>query len=239
MDANHKFGSPTRVPLLRALRDGSARAGTRLMVSLAAALLLLAVSDVMAYVLGYLIPHSPPRGPAYMVFVRGEVLLSTYISAGLVYLALMFWIWSRQRRGRGIWLGAAITTGIWLVTIGICILVDNTFWGDDEFLIQGVVFAAAGLTLLVWIHLYRRHLGGRSLFDESGVIDLRCPACQYRMVGLKQSRCPECGQEYTLDELVGKQDFEVLRLRRSLMGPWNGPDTPAGLGKPVADEHAR
>ncbi|MCC7290726.1 MAG: hypothetical protein IT449_01540 [Phycisphaerales bacterium] len=28
-----------------------------------------------------------------------------------------------------------------------------------------------------------------------------CPACGYQMTGLKQCRCPECGRDYTLDEL--------------------------------------
>jgi hypothetical protein len=27
------------------------------------------------------------------------------------------------------------------------------------------------------------------------------------MVGLRESRCPECGTSYTLDELIGRQPF--------------------------------
>lgn len=32
---------------------------------------------------------------------------------------------------------------------------------------------------------------------------IACPACGYNMTGLRQARCPECGTEYTLDELFG------------------------------------
>ena len=33
---------------------------------------------------------------------------------------------------------------------------------------------------------------------------LRCGDCDYRMAGLHQARCPECGRQYTLDELFGQ-----------------------------------
>jgi hypothetical protein len=154
-----------------------------------------------------------------MARVGDEIAVFSYLFAGLAYLALLFWIWSHQRRSRPIWLGVVMTVGIGLFALALCGLIDVVFRGDDEFLITAVVSAAGGLILLGWIRLYRRYAAGRALFDENGVLDLRCPACQYRMVGLKQSRCPECGKEYTLDELVSRQDFEILRLRRVFVEP--------------------
>ena len=35
---------------------------------------------------------------------------------------------------------------------------------------------------------------------SSGI--LSCPHCGYNMTGLKTARCPECGTEYTLNELL-------------------------------------
>jgi signal transduction histidine kinase len=32
-----------------------------------------------------------------------------------------------------------------------------------------------------------------------------CPACAYDMTGLKGTRCPECGSEITIDELIASQ----------------------------------
>jgi hypothetical protein len=31
---------------------------------------------------------------------------------------------------------------------------------------------------------------------------VRCPECDYSMVGLQEARCPECGQQYRLEELL-------------------------------------
>ncbi len=235
MDANPHPRVPARTPLSRALADGSAGAVTRLLVSLAVGSLLVAFGGLIAYTLSHLFPPSGARTsgggyPAHMIYISDEVAAISYILAGLIYLALLVWIWSRQRRNRAIWLGVVLTVGIGLATLALCLLVEVVFTGDEEFLIVATACAGGGFVLLVWIRLYRSYAGGRALYDESGVIDLRCPACQYRMVGLKQSRCPECGQEYTLDELVSKQDFEILRLRRSLIGP---PDQPAECPRPA------
>jgi hypothetical protein len=112
--------------------------------------------------------------------------------------------------------------------------VDELFRGSSEFLIAGVLCLAGGVLVLMWLSLYRRYATGRSLVDEHGVIDLRCPECQYRMVGLKEARCPECGREYTLDELVGRQNFEVLRAGRLVADQPSGPINP-----PVPDSALR
>jgi hypothetical protein len=32
-----------------------------------------------------------------------------------------------------------------------------------------------------------------------------CPTCSYDLTGLKSTRCPECGSEFTLDELLAAQ----------------------------------
>jgi hypothetical protein len=32
-----------------------------------------------------------------------------------------------------------------------------------------------------------------------------CPTCGYNLTGLSESRCPECGSRFTLDELIGLQ----------------------------------
>ena len=32
-----------------------------------------------------------------------------------------------------------------------------------------------------------------------------CPACDYNLAGLREARCPECGVQFTLDELFARQ----------------------------------
>jgi hypothetical protein len=47
------------------------------------------------------------------------------------------------------------------------------------------------------------------------------------LVGLYESRCPECGTAYTLDELIAKQNFAKQELRTTAPPP---PPVPASGG---------
>ncbi len=47
----------------------------------------------------------------------------------------------------------------------------------------------------------------KPIYTAEGHPNVNCPGCGYSMVGLHQSRCPECGNRYTLDELLLKQNF--------------------------------
>jgi len=44
------------------------------------------------------------------------------------------------------------------------------------------------------------------LTDYLATHDARCPYCQYSLLGLKQSSCPECGYEINLKELFAAED---------------------------------
>jgi hypothetical protein len=240
MTIQSAHANPAR-SLLASLQSGSAGVAIRLLVSLAGALILLAFSSILAYALGAMFPPAwakstsgsgYPRG----VFVSTEVASVSFSLGGLLFLALLFWVWSRYGRSRGIWIGAGATVGIWAVTIPLCFLIDANTRGDSPFLIGGVACASAGVMVLLWVYFYRRYAGGRAIRDETGVMNLRCPECQYRMVGLKESRCPECGQEYTLDELLSRQDFDALRSGRAADGkqaePTDHPPPVPTLTKP-------
>jgi rubrerythrin len=39
----------------------------------------------------------------------------------------------------------------------------------------------------------------------AGVDTIVCSVCGYNMTGLKEARCPECGVQYTLDQLYASQ----------------------------------
>ncbi len=51
---------------------------------------------------------------------------------------------------------------------------------------------------------------------------LPCPECGYNLVGLRDARCPECGAQYTLDQLFGA----VAHPDKDL--PDNTPESRAG-----------
>ncbi|GIK16528.1 MAG: hypothetical protein BroJett003_14920 [Planctomycetota bacterium] len=69
------------------------------------------------------------------------------------------------------------------VSIGVLLLVLLT------------LVVAALFVFLVWRNGYVR--GWRAAREVPPV----CPTCGYEMTGLAQCRCPECGREYTLEEL--------------------------------------
>src|SRR4051794_5727084 len=42
-----------------------------------------------------------------------------------------------------------------------------------------------------------------------------CPRCGYNLTGLTEARCPECGTQYTLDELIAAQPTRDTALSSS------------------------
>lgn len=63
-----------------------------------------------------------------------------------------------------------------------------------------------GGTPLVWRESARERADRLRGHDIHGV---HCPACGYSLTGLREARCPECGAQYTIDQLVA----EVLEQR--------------------------
>jgi hypothetical protein len=49
--------------------------------------------------------------------------------------------------------------------------------------------------------------------SRAGADALVCPTCGYNLTGLREARCPECGAQFTLNELLaaqpGRADAEV------------------------------
>ncbi|GMV95801.1 MAG: hypothetical protein HRF43_14090 [Phycisphaerae bacterium] len=209
-----------RRSLLRSIDDGSASAAVRLAVSLAAGLMLTSACCALSFALSAVFPPPWVRGSynpgsSRIVFVSDEVALLCFAGGGIVYLIMLGWVWSRHRRAGSIVVGAGQTAVLWVAAGLVCYAISENFGGDEEMLMSAALCAAGAATLVLWLRLYHRHAAGRELFDDAGAVDLRCPECQYQMVGLKDARCPECGREYTLDELVRKQDFRALRERPS------------------------
>ena len=41
--------------------------------------------------------------------------------------------------------------------------------------------------------------------NASGRDGVVCPTCGYNLTGLTEPRCPECGSQFTLDQLLASQ----------------------------------
>lgn len=206
------------------VRDGSAGAGMRVALSFASGLFLIGLALALASALG-VVAGGRPR-PNYLRISEEAMLLALALAA-IAYMGVLFAIWSPHRRKRPVWLGCALTAGVFVIAVCLSVLVDEIFNGDEDVLIAAVWFLAGAVSLVMWTYLYHRYSGGRAMFGDEGRLDLRCPGCGYRMVGLREARCPECGQAYTIDELVARQDFDVLRSGRTVPAT----DDRAGRGR--------
>jgi hypothetical protein len=50
---------------------------------------------------------------------------------------------------------------------------------------------------------------GRAMPGAADTADLKCLRCGYSMVGLTRAVCPECGQDYTLEQLVASPNAGI------------------------------
>ena len=199
--------------LWRELADGTAGVGVRVVVTLAAAALLSGGALVLAYVIS-----SP--------YVPDDLLATLFLLAGLAFLAITGWVWSRSMRSRAIALPIVITMGLATLAVAGGVWVEESLGGDTEVAIGGIVLLAFAGALLVWLRAIRRFRVHRPMRNrQDGMLDIRCPTCDYRMVGLRESRCPECGTDYTLDELLGRQGFG-LKLAGAPAAPTRPPALP-------------
>ena len=194
----------------------------RAIVTLALGAVLSGACLIGAYMVAAMFPQMFDRGYrygwAYRGTVRGayphdELVAWLFVIAGLVYLGAIAWIWSRLlKKHRALWYAAIATIIIAAVTIAVAVIAEDLLTGDDELVLTGISFLGGAAVLLLWVEVWRRYGRGRPVTNEQdGLPDVRCPTCGYRMVGLYESRCPECGTAYTLEDLLGRQEFMTAR----------------------------
>ena len=81
-------------------------------------------------------------------------------------------------------------------------------------------FVSSVTAPLLWvtgtIFIWRENQAERAArLNHLGKEALVCPACGYNLTGLKEARCPECGAQYTIDELVARQPGKEGNLSES------------------------
>jgi hypothetical protein len=196
--------------LWRELVDGSAGPVVRAGVSLALAPLLAGAALIGSYILAGLVPAWAYNWNGR--FSPTDELVGCMMAlASLAYVAGLLWLWTRSRyKLHEFWKAGLRTMAVALVTTVLGAMLANIDFLRSSFdvLMMALLCFAITLVILTWVQAGRRFVRGRPLYNPAdGAIDLRCPSCGYRMVGLRESRCPECGSAYTLDELVARQEF--------------------------------
>jgi hypothetical protein len=209
--------------ILRDLRSGEAGCLPRLGISLAAAAAAIALAMLILALIDQLIGPSvrsyTSRGQvvSYQTSAIGDLhIVIVLLLASAAWFFALTRIWASYRRLRRLLTTIFAVLGIWTVTPLLCVIIDMTLrWGQD-FLIGGIILSAIAATvLLITVKIYR-HSAGRAIVTDTGDTNVDCPKCGYSMVGLHESRCPECGEQYTIDELIRRQDYDALRRKSRL-----------------------
>lgn len=141
-----------------------------------------------------------------VMFLAGGVL--TWVAVALYWFLL--WrsavVWN-SRRVVGTFVSAAIALGVGLVA-GVAAAAAAS---DEE---SFGAFVGSVLTILLWliatVFVWRETAAERaSRVTGSSRLAITCPTCGYNLTGLTESRCPECGSKFTLDELLVLQQPKV------------------------------
>lgn len=223
---------PSRRPsLLKELTDGSAGAWVRLALTVALAAVAAGGALLGGFLLAALNPAWSYYNGSYGIQPRDELMVTTSVIAGVVFLAVAGWIWSRGRANRAVIYAVILSLAIAGATMGLCIGAESGVRGASELVIAGIISLGAALLILTWVAALRRSgPGGRAARNaEDGLLDVLCPECGYRMVGLRESRCPECGADYTLDQLLARQRFAADAPRSASPPPRSPPPPTANL----------
>ncbi len=142
--------------------------------------------------------------------LRDEHIAVALAVAGAGWCGILAVLWSTHRRWRRLMQTIFVVLGIWIVTIPMCVLIAETM-RDAAFLIAGCIFLSISATIVVIAANAYYATVGRALEDREGRIVVECPNCRYSMVGLENSTCPECGESYTIDQLIHEQNYAALR----------------------------
>lgn len=153
------------------------------------------------------------RDQAYVLFqerplwthadeVGTPFLLSNALAAGVLMIG--WWaVWRRVVHWTAGRIGLTILAAAGAVGIARLVVL-----GNDVFLSGNIQAVhpwdlAGDCAAAVWIgataYLWRGGTTGH-------VPRLPCPRCGYDLRGLREARCPECGTEYTLDELLVRRE---------------------------------
>ena len=76
--------------------------------------------------------------------------------------------------------------------------------------VPALVMFGGGLVPIVWVLMtvlvWRETNAERAArLAAVGASEIVCPVCGYRMAGLREARCPECGAAFTIEQLVAAQ----------------------------------
>ena len=172
---------------------------SRLIAQLLLSMLLFPLAGVL-YVVVFVV-HEETRG-----WGREEV---GFLLAGVVIWAFMAIYWSALWRKGVVWTPQRTRRTLFssvIAAFGGLIAGISTAPIDEGFGCFVGSVTAPLLWLVGTVLVWRETAAERAdRLARSGADGIVCPTCGYNLTGLKGSRCPECGSEFTLDQLLASQ----------------------------------
>ena len=160
------------------------------------------VAVVMEQSMRYSGGYAGYRAREVTMFLTAGVLTWVFVA---IYWCLLWRTGVRwnSRRIVGTWIAAAGASAAGAV---VGVLAAAMASGEASFgvFVGGVV--AIMLWLIATIFLWRETTAERAHRVTAATKSaITCPTCGYNLTGLTESRCPECGSRFTLDELLALQ----------------------------------
>ena len=180
---------------------------SRLIAQIMLSILLFPLAGLF-YLLVFIVIMESQRGSIYYrtreqwAFLMSGVLTWAFIACYWIALWRKSVQWDARRRGRTALSAVAAAVAATLLGAAAGAVTDEGGFG---------VFMGPAAAPLLWqvgtILIWRETDAERAarLAERGMAGGLVCPTCGYNLNGLKGTRCPECGSEFTLDALIASQ----------------------------------
>ncbi|MDB5322715.1 MAG: hypothetical protein JWN40_4346 [Phycisphaerales bacterium] len=129
--------------------------------------------------------------------------------SGLIAWAFLaiwwFLLWRKSVRWNGTRIGLTAGAVVLAAIAGIIVaaILNQSERGFGDFIGSAT---APLLWIVATIFVWRETAAERAArVNNSGQDAIVCPTCGYNLTGLTEPRCPECGTQFTLDQLLASQ----------------------------------
>lgn len=202
--------------MLRGLLRRDSGVLPRMALTIGSGLLLSAASLVAAWSLAWLRFSSgrSTAGSRGWMYVTDEDLAICFAGGALAWFLLLGFIWRGEYRAKTLLMPVILTMALAVATALAAVSIDGLVRNEEEYLIGAACLAAGCLLLVIWLPVALRWMVRERVVNDENLVQVHCPTCGYSMIGLKELRCPECGTQFTIDELIRRQGYDVAGARR-------------------------
>ncbi len=178
----------------------------RIVLTIGSGLLLSAAALVAAWGMAWI---AFSKGERRWMHVEDELLAVAFAGGTLLWFLALAYVWRGEYRAKTLLMPIILTISLGVTTVFAGVALDSLVRSEEEYLIVALVLLAGLFLLVIWLPLALRLRRRTSVLGDDDLVQVYCPSCGYSLIGLVESRCPECGAQYTIDELIRHQDYEA------------------------------